>query len=199
MSYYYNYYVGYKIDGKVYPFGPYNSTGKLKEVITKSRSFASDLHEVFYRVAKEEISDELRKEFEYEDWNGNKSVNVKMLPIKELPSGSYIKRGFFLVEDVLRYEDPDNDYFDGFYEYISPAVYASMVQNEVQFGKPERKLDDCDNWYCPKAASDYMYYAYPDYNSKEYEAEMVRSVAYMLNDYSELPKDAILLALETEG
>lgn len=199
MSYYYNYYVGYKIDGKVYPFGPYNSTGKLKEVITKSRSFASDLHEVFYRVAKEEISDELRKEFEYEDWNGNKSVNVKMLPIKELPSGSYIKKGFFLVEDVLRYEDPDNDYFDGFYEYVSPSVYASMVQNEVQFGKPERKLDDCDNWYCPKAASDYMYYAYPDYNSKEYEAEMVRSVAYMLNDYSELPKDAILLALETEG
>lgn len=40
---------------------------------------------------------------------------------------------------------------------------------------------------------------YPYYNSKEYEAEMVRSVAYMLNDYSELPKDAILLALETEG
>ena len=37
------------------------------------------------------------------------------------------------------------------------------------------------------------------WKTKEYEAEMVRSVAYMLNDYSELPKDAILLALETEG
>ena len=44
-----------------------------------------------------------------------------------------------------------------------------------------------------------MYYAYPDYESKEYEAEMIRIVAQMLEGYSNIPEDAVLLALETEG
>ena len=199
MSYYYSYYVGYKIDGKIHPFGPYNSFGKLKSVITKSRSFASDLHEEFYCIAEDEISDELRKEFEYEDWHGNKVVDVKILPICDLPSGSFIKKGYFLIEDVEQYEDPENYNFEGFFDHVSPTVYASMVQHEMQFGKPERKMDDYDTWYYPKSASDYMYYEYPDYNSKEYEAETIRNVAYMLEEYRELPKDAVLLALETEG
>ena len=69
MSYYYNYYVGYKKDGKIYPWGPYNANGKLEPMVSRSRSFASDLHEEFYAVSDKEVSEELRKEFEYEDWN----------------------------------------------------------------------------------------------------------------------------------
>lgn len=199
MSYYYNYYVGYRHEGKIYPFGPYNSFGKLKEVISKTRSFASDLHDDFCPIKEAEVSDELREEFEYEDWNGNKVMYVKVLPIDELPAGSYIRKGYFLIEDVQRYEDNESYDFDGFYDHVSPAVYASMVQNEAQFGKPERRKNDYDEWYYPKTASDYMYYAYSDYESREYEAEMIRSVAEMLKEYSDLPDDAKLLALETEG
>lgn len=199
MSYYYNYYIGYRHEDKIYPFGPYNSLGELKDVISRSSSFASDLHEDFYPIKEKEISDELRKEFEYEDWNGNKTVKVKLLPIDELPSGSYIKNGYFLIEEVQRYEEDGGYDFDGFYDHVSPAVYASMAQNEAQFGKPERRKNDYDEWYYPKTASDYMYYAYPDYESREYEAEMIRSVARMLEEFSKLPGDAELLALETEG
>ena len=122
-----------------------------------------------------------------------------MLPINELPTGSYIKKGYFLIDEVKRYEDSENRYFDGFYDYISPAVYASMAQNERQFGKPERRQDDYDEWYYPKSASDYMYYAFPDYESREYEAEIIRSVAHMMGEEANLPKDAVLIALETEG
>ena len=199
MSYYYNYYVGYKSEGKVYPLGPYNSFGELKDAISKSRSFASNLHEEFYPVKEEDVSYELRKEFEYENWNGDKVLEVKMLPINELPTGSYIKKGYFLIDDVQQYEASEYRYFDGFYDYISPAVYASMAQNEMQFGKPERRQDDYDEWYYPKSASDYMYYAFPDYESKEYEAEIIRSVAHMMGEEVNLPKGAVLLALETEG
>ena len=44
-----------------------------------------------------------------------------------------------------------------------------------------------------------MYYAYPDYESKEYEAFMIRNVAEMLRPWSNFPEDAVLVALETEG
>jgi len=198
MSYYYDYYIGYKSGDKMYPFGPYNSLGELKAVISRSRRFASDLHNEFYPIDDNEVSDELREVFEYEDWNGNRVVNVKVLAIDELPKGSYIKKGYFLNEDVQRYEDLGID-FDGFYDSVSPVIYASMAQNEARFGKPDRRKNDYDEWYYPHSASDYMYYAYPDYESKEYEAEVIRTVAYMLNDYTELPKDARLFALETEG
>ena len=199
MSYYYDYYIGYKSGDKIYPFGPYNSLGKLKAVISRSRSFASDLHYEFYPIEDNEVSDELRKEFEYEDWNGNRAVAVKVLPIDDLPKGSYIKKGYYLIEDIKRYEDPDGKYFEGFFDCISPAVYASMVQNEVRFGKPECRQNDYGELYYPRTASEYMYYAYPDYESKEYEAAMIRNVADMLEGYEDLPEDAILLALETEG
>ena len=38
MSYYYNYYIGYKKDNKIYPLGPYDCNGNLKPVISKSSS-----------------------------------------------------------------------------------------------------------------------------------------------------------------
>ena len=67
MSYYYNYTIGYMTaDKKVYPFGPYNSNSKLKDVVSKSASFASDLHEAFWPVNDDMMTDELKKDFEYE-------------------------------------------------------------------------------------------------------------------------------------
>ena len=68
MSYYYSYYAGYKYDGKIYPLGPFNCFGKLRAIVEKSRSFASDLHNDFYDVPDDAASDELRERFEYEDW-----------------------------------------------------------------------------------------------------------------------------------
>ena len=201
MSYYYNYYIGYKSQGKIYPLGPYNSIGRLKDVISRSSSFASDLHEDFSCIKETEISDELRKEFTTKDWNGNEVVAVKYLPISDLPTGSFVKKGYFLIEDVKRYEDnsDDNWDFEGFYDCVTPTVYAAMLEHELKFGKPKRQKDDFGEWYTPKAASDYMYYAYPDYESKEYEAFMIRNVAEMLRPWSNFPEDAVLVALETEG
>ena len=89
MSYYYQYYIGYEdvSTGLIYPYGPYNCQGKLKPVVEKSRSFASDLHNEFVPISINHISDELRKEFEYEDWHGNKQINVKHIPFENLPNG----------------------------------------------------------------------------------------------------------------
>ena len=198
MSYYYNYYIGYQKDGKIYPLGPYNCFGKLKTVISRSRSFASDLHNLFYHMKEEAISDELRKEFEYPDWKGNPCIDVKFLPMKELPSGSCIKRGYFLMEDVKEYES-NEDAWDIFYDHLSPEVYAAKLQNELAMGKPTPEYDEEGEEIVNHSAADYMYYAYQDYNCQEYEAECIRLVADMLSEYEDIPEGAELVVLETEG
>lgn len=198
MSYYYSYYLGYKHEGKIFPLGPYNAFGKLHSVVTRSRGFASDLHESFYDVGEDLVSDELRKEFEYTDWNGEKRVDLRYLPLKELPSGSFIKTGYFLIDDVKRYEEYHGT--DGiFFEHLSPTVYAAMAQHEAQFGKPGPKKDDFDEEYQPYSASDYMFYAYPDYHSKEYEALLISEAAEELSGYQEMPEGAELVVIDSEG
>lgn len=125
MSYYYNYYLGYKKDGKIFPLGPYNHRGTLMSAISRSRSFASDLHEEFRRISEDEVSDELRKQFEYENYKGEKEINVKKLMLSELPAESYIKSGYFLIEDVEQYEKTGNSE-DLFYESKSPSLHLSF-------------------------------------------------------------------------
>ena len=198
MSYYYRYYIGYKKDGKIYPWGPYNANGKLEPMINRSRSFASDLHEKFHTIYDKEISEELRKEFEYEDWNKTKRIDVKYLPEKDLPTGSYIKTGYFLIKDVESYENDEYGNFEGFYNVISPEVYAAKFQHEMMFGKNQPKKDDEGYEYTEPNASDYMYYAYPNYETKEYESFILRQLIEALRDYR-LDNDIEYVVLETES
>lgn len=198
MSYCYNYYVGYKKDGKIYPWGPYNAKGKLKPMVSRSRSFAPDLHEEFDVVSDEEVSEELRKEFEYEDWNKVKHLDVKYLSEKDLPTGSYIRTGYFLIKGVQAYEHDEYGNFEGFYDILSPEVYAAKLQHEIMFGKNQPEKDDEGNEYTKPNASDYMYYAYPNYETKEYESFILRQLIEALRDYR-LGDDVEYVVLETEG
>lgn len=198
MGYYYNYFAGYKLDGKFYPLGPYDNKGKIHPIISRSASFASKLYRDFYVINDVEISDELRKEFEYSNWKEEKVCEVKYLPLLELPGGSFIQTGYFLINDVKQYElDQDYD-FDGFYDRLTPEVYAAKLQHEITFGKNQPQKDEEDEEYTEPNASDYMYYAYPDYHSEEYEADIIRQVIHMLDEYG-LPEKAELVVLETEG
>lgn len=197
MSYYYEYYIGYKKDDKIYPWGPFTADGKIRPVICRSRSFASDLHDEFYPVDPAEISNELRTAFEYEDWKGNKVIDVKWLPVKDLPNGSCVKKGYFLIDDVKAYEK-DTGWFDGFYDVLSPQVYAALLDKELKFGKNQPKKDCEGNEYTEHNASDYMFYAYLDYNCKEYEAFLLKEMVDSLWS-STLGSDGDWVILETEG
>ena len=198
-SYYYNYFIGYIHEGKIYPLGPYTANGKRRDVVSRSRSFASDLHEDFYVIRDEMISDELRKDYEYETYEGEKEMpRLKYLRVSELPKESYIRKGYFLIRDVVLYEEGDGDSDELFYDRISPSVYAGMMKNEITFGKPADEYDAEGEKIERHSAGDYMYYAYPNYFSKEYEAEMLRVTAGMLDEY-DLPKGSELVVIEDEG
>lgn len=197
MSYYYCYTIGIMDkEDKIKPFGPYDANGNLKYVIEKSRSFASDLHEDFYEVKKEQITDELRKQFSYKEWDGKEIFEVKYLPIENLTTKSYLKKGYFLIDDVQAWEQGGDDSL--FCNMITPEVYAEKMRNELTFGKNQPKEDEYGNKYTEPNASDYMYYAVIDYNSKEYEAEQIRNVAVILENYN-MPEGSKLVALEVEG
>ncbi len=199
MSYYYNYYIGYKKDGKIYPWGPYTADGKKASVFTKSRSFASDLYESFYPIKEEEISDELRKEFEYTDWNNEKKFDVKYLPVSELPKDDYIERGYFLIGEVEAYElslsGKVDSWFDGFSRKLSPQIYIAKLEHQLKFGENKSQKDEFGEEHTEPNASDYMWYAYPNYNSAAYESFLLREAVDSLEDYK--IKDYVIL--ETEG
>jgi len=200
MSYYYEYYIGYEDTqtGIIYPYGPYNCQGKLKPIVEKSRIFASDLHNSFSRIDSGCISEELRKEFEYENWKGEKQIDVKYLYFEDLPNSDYIKKGYFLIEDVQAYEQGGCD--DLFYHIISPIVYAEKMRNELTFGKNQPKKDIEGEEYTEPNASDYMYYAACDCTSKEYEAFLIREAVNMLYDYDFFHEgNKRIVILENEG
>ena len=185
MSWYYTYYVGFEREGKIYPFGPYTVEGKLRPVISRSRSFASDLHNRFYDISKEKVSEEFRNEFlKYSEGDEEELRDLSLLsylPIDELPKGDYIKRGYFLTDEVEKYEeDPSNAYMT---PPISPVVYAKKMEKEFRFGPNKPKKDEFGDEHIEPNASDYTYYAYPDYECEEYEAERIRNVAYSLYNY----------------
>ena len=128
--------------------------------------------------------------------SGDQMQIIHTLMLDELPKGSYIKSGYFLIEDVERYMhtgDPDS-----FYDRKEPAVFAAILQNEAVLGAPPTKYDLEGNPYPIRSAADYMYFAYPDYQSEAYEAFLIRQFAEALERYPDIEFDSIIV-LETEG
>lgn len=204
MSYYYNYFLGYrnKEDGLFYPLGPYDMNGNLHDVFSKSRSFASDLHKRFYMIPKDKFSDALRKEYTYEGYtltDEEELADVRYLPVSELPTGSYLKKGYFLIDDIKQYEKNDGDSWDLFYDYIPVTIYAQMMKNELTFGKP-KNIYDCEGEEIDvHSCSEYAFYMYPDYNSEEYESFLLREAIEMYEFGVDELRNADLVILETEG
>ena len=203
ISWYYVYYVGYinKKDNKIYPLGPFNNKGEWKSIIERSRSFASNLYERFeYKIKPEEVSDELIKglqsiwgftEKETKEEFNNKNNYLSYCYLSDLPKGDYIKRGYFLIDEIAQYEKSkvdDEVYFDGFYSYMSETEYIRRKENELVFGPP-KETEDCEGYkYTPHSASEYAYYAYPNYGCEEYESSIIRKVYYMLDDNYDFEK-----------
>ena len=196
MSYYYNYSIGYILDGKIYPIGPFNCEGKPRDVLTLSGSIASDLHEDFYIVSDDMISEKFKKAYCEDTSDGELRYQFKYLPVAELPKESYIRKGYFLIKDVQLYEESMDS--DGlFYEHLTPTAYAAKVKNELIFGAPEKEYD-CEGEEIERYnAADFMFYAFPDYESREYEAAVLRVAAEVFE--FDIPKGGKLVVVENEG
>ena len=154
MSWYYDYYICMqdKDTKKIDVFAPFDSLGKLHSVFNRSRSFASDLYESFHPVNDLLTEDAIRKlwrscsdpesEITEEDLGWIKNY-TSYLPYSELPNGDYLKKGYFLLEDILHHVDAwqrehegctligvcyeENDYTDN--DYFHPVIYEDENGN----------------------------------------------------------------------
>ena len=157
------------------------------------------IHERFYNLSDDDASDELKERFPYcFKEKGQYDTGMMILEADALPKGSFIKRGYYLIEDVSQYLSEDEGYFDGFYDKLEPEIYAAKLLNESKVGPPQPQKDCEGNDYTPHAASDYMYFAYCDYESEEYEAHLLRS-AMDAYEYADILKDAEIVILMTQG
>lgn len=180
MSWYASYYIGErKKDGKIYPLKNFDETGNFYPVFTRSRSFASDLYEDMAPLRQEDMSDELKKWFSSED-----GADYRIINERDLGSDDYIKRGYYLIDDVKEYLNGNPDDFDGFYRKLDPITYAERFRNEQVFGAPQHEEDEFGNDVTPPPISDYMYFTYADIYSREYEVFMLRSAIDCYNNES---------------
>ena len=213
MSWNYVYYLTYKNkeDGKLYPLGPFDYKGEYFSVLDKSHSFTSDLHERFINAMSEEarqifsselfdaisnVDEENKKEF----FEGKGYWCWSYLPYKDLPSGDYVKSGYVLIEEIEEFEDPENNFWDGFYGVLSPEIYAKKLENELKFGRPRPQKDEYGEEYIPHSMSDYSFYRWIDTRSEEYDAHVIREAVDVLRwdaKFSD-PKDEIYIVL-TQG
>lgn len=202
MSWYYNYTLGFRKDGKIYPFGPFNHKGEIVDIVSKSRSFASDLHESFHPVPEEEVSEELKEKFSYTDYDNEKRMSsLYYCDLKDLPEGdgTPIRKGYFLISDVEEYENDPYMEDELFYDCLTPTVYAAKAANETRFGIPKPQKDAEGNEFEVHSASDYMYYAYERRNCLEEEVKKIRFTAQFLKDSLPFSEDPEIVVLMTQG
>ena len=203
MSYYYEYYLGYEEDGKIFPLGPYNNEGKIIPIVCRPKSVASDLHEHFAIVPDGKASDELKKHFEYTGFYDEPALNARYLPASEMPNEDFIKDGYFLIKDVSTYISSDMDAEDAHFllgNPISPKIYSAMLINEIALGQPNKEVPndgivDYDDE--PHSATEYMYFAYPDYYCKEYESHLILSLLREFDAADGIKRSYVIL--ESEG
>ena len=206
MSWYVDYYIGYRTkEGKIYPLGHFDRFGNLHAVLTKSGSFSSELWKRFDRITLEETTDEIKKHFPKGDiYNWGEKPEEELPPwcfwmyLEDLPKGSYLKKGYFLQDDIAEYER-DDGYFDGFYHMLTPAEYARKMEAELKFGVPKPKKDAEGYEIEVHSCGEYSFYVYPDYESEEYETSVIRDAAGVYEFITDIPNGSKLVVLQTNG
>ncbi len=187
-------YIGYKTkENKIYPLGPYDSFGKLIGIW--ENGYESELGKYFVLIPKDMETKELRDEFmKHSSMNrvNDDDLGVFYAYLDELPVGTYIRKGYFLREEIAEYESGQ---VSRPYHCLTEREYGLQLESEAKFGPPKPKKDEYGTEYTPPACSEYSYYMFPDYDSVEYEVDKIRQVAELLQT-SDIPEDSKMVVLE---
>ena len=169
MSVYYSFYLGKQDGDKIVPVGPFDESGKLVPCLFCCGE-TYGLRDYFIKTDKSILSDRFSNFDEFED--------IYVCAYNELPNDSFIKSGYYLIDDVERYKDDESLIYWGeiFYDRLSPEAYAAKMTSEIAVGPPSPYKDEFGNEIRPHSVSDYMYFSYIDYASKEYLSHEIKSV-----------------------
>ena len=101
-----------------------------------------------------------------------------------------------MIEDIKSYEDEDG-YFDGFYDWLTPEIYAKKLENELKFGAPKPVKDEFGEEYTPHSMREYSFFRWADYESPEYESSVIRQAFGIMRSYysTEMDDEEIFILL----
>lgn len=213
MSYYYTYYLAYEKNGKLYPYGPFDSKGKLCSILSKSRSFTSNLPEFFKSIEHSKISDELYKSLLTDETI--KECEDADKPYSEKENEAYAKIFGTLPEPkkIISPREALENTIEIEYLELSALPHGDFVKegyvpmNELQ--NEERDEDEFYDVLSPHVyaekiknvsvfgdtqeldcegeplpkLSEYVYHKWIDFNSKEYESYLLEMMADNFCDY----------------
>jgi hypothetical protein len=186
MSTYYNYYIGYIHENKIYPLGPYTKYNELCSILESSRSAGSDLPQMFAPIEFNMMSKAFKETFNVNDEDEKDSWIYNFLPIDWLPKETYWIRGYCLIDDVMNYihakENGDDVSFieeDLICNCLNPIEYAEKMRNQFMANNDENNgfAWDEDKDY---SAKDYMFFSFPHTHSKEYDSAQIMQFALVL-------------------
>lgn len=165
------------------------------------------MNKKFSYIKLDAASEELKNEFEFEDWN-EKRCSLKILEADRMPSNDFIKKGYFLIEDVKKYENDPNIILDEeenvFEDYLTPTVYANMLNNEILLGQSggveflnlfDDEENDEEELEIKHSVGEYMFYIYPDYYCEEYESFVIKQAIKNFELQLESSDDKIVVLL----
>ena len=180
MSWYYDYYLAEKNPetGLYEPLGPFDKDGKWLCAVSRSRSFASDMHERFDALHEEQCDENLLHHLRT-SWGGDIDWHyVTIAPLSELPKGDILKRVYVRVSDIEHIEH--DGYFDYWPDEISVDEYVARKQAQLEFNC--EPLKDCEgNELTP--IWEYTYYPYISTEGEEYEAYLIRIAAGLFDTW----------------
>lgn len=198
ISWYFNYYAGYRDNktGILFPIGPFDHNGKIHPIIWRSRSFESELHEMFHSVGIESVSPELKSALwpESEDEDIEKFLYLSYLPVKELPDTKLgVKTGYYLTDEIARYLKYGYSE-DIFYDYMDPTEYSMRLSNELIFSQDPIQDDDEEK----HSVKDYSYFSYVDTLSMDYEVSEIKT-GLDIFEFTKIPDDCERVVILNEG
>lgn len=186
MSIYYSFYLGKQDDDKIVPVGPFDESGKLVPCLFCCGE-TYGLRDYFIKTDKSILSDRFDNFDEFED--------IYVCAYNELPNDSFVKSGYYLIDDVERYKNDESLIYWGeiFYDHLSPEAYAAKMTSEIAVGPPRPYKDEFGNEIRPHSVADYMYFTYIDYASKEYLSHEIKNILYL---FSEDPGDDYVVIMD---
>ncbi len=208
MSYYYTYYLGKRetATGRVSLAGPYDEKGHVVSLMSKSRSFASDLHEDMLPLAEEEMAEDVREQFTYEDWKGNKVLDtVKSMPFAALSGKTPFKCAYVPAFDVIDQNDTDDDDEIYYSDKLNDAQYATLCAASVRGSAAGKRtierydLEMGEYKGMELGPEDYVRHMWVDTTSREYEEWLLSTIVWSVGDLCWPPKGFENILLEVEG
>lgn len=209
MSQYYSFYVGLKdkTTGKIEGYeklaydlkdSDEGDVTRFNSIYYRSRSFMPHnyLEDNFHSLSEEDLEEKTCRAFQFRDMFTDKLQLLNSLcyiSYAELMNmnSNFIKTGYFLVDDVEQYQKT-KDSEDLFYDSVSESVYANMCAKKIE----SKEMEDDEGFkYTKHGWEDYMYFAYPDYDSPEYLTHILQILADSYHDLLFQMKDKELVIL----